>query len=176
MTMTMPLLLLAFERGVVVGALTGALFGVMGVLIALWGRSYIARDRAIGRWPKAPGTITSSRYESETGTSRDAEGYDVTSTTYVPVVEYRYTVQGQEYPGTRVARVVERTGDAKRVKACIDRYPAGTRVEVFHDPNDPTIAYLETRTSGGAVFLMVFGGVFALMGFGVVAIVVATTR
>ncbi len=159
-----------------IGALVGALLGVVGVLIALWGRSYLARDRAIARWPKAPGTVTSSRYESETGTSRDADGYDVTSTTYLPVVAYQYTVQGREYPGTKVARVVEWTGDARRVKECIDRYPAGARIEVFYDPADPTTAYLETRRSGGAVFLVAFGGFFALMGFGIVGLVVATSR
>ncbi len=174
--MSMSMLpLLALQRGAAVGALTGVLFAVIGVLVALWGRSFLARDRAIGRWPKAPGTITSSRYESETGTTRDADGYDITSTTFMPVVAYRYTVQGQEYPGTRVARVVEWTGDAQRVKACIDRYPPGARVEVFYDPADPATAYLETRTSGGGVFLMVFGGFFALMGFGVLALVVATS-
>lgn len=176
MPTTMMLPLLAFERGVVVGALTGALFGVLGVLIAAWGWSYVARDRAIARWPKVPGTITSSRCDSETGTTRDADGYDVTSTTYAPVVEYRYTVQGREYPGTKVTRVAERTGDARRVKACVDRYPPGARVQVFHDPADPTAAYLETGTSGGAVFLLVFGGFFAVMGFGVLALVVATAR
>lgn len=176
MTMTMTLPLLALQSGAVAGALACALIGVVGVLVALWGRSFIARDRAIGRWPKAPGTITSSRYESETGTTRDAEGYDVTSTTFTPVVAYRYTVQGREYDGSKVARVAERTGDAKRVKACIDRYPPGARVEVLYDPADPATAYLETRTSGGAVFLMAFGGFFALMGFGMFGLVVATAR
>lgn len=170
---TTALVLLAVGRGAAVGALAGALLGVVGVLVARWGRSYAERDRAIGRWPKAPGTIASSSCESETGTTRDAEGYDVTLTTYVPVVAYRYTVEGREYQGSKVARVVERSGNAQPVKDCVARYPPGARVEVFYDPADPATAYLETRRSGGAVFLMVFGGFVAMMGFGVLGLAVA---
>jgi hypothetical protein len=42
---------------------------------------------------------------------------------------------------------------------------------VFYDPKDPTIAYLETRRSGGAVFLLLFGGLFAVMGLGALVLV-----
>ena len=160
--------------GAQVGALVGAVFAALGAAIMLFGRSFIARDRAIGRWPKAPATVTSSRYEASDRTMRDAHGYDVSSTSYTPVVTYQYTVGEKTFRGDKVSRAVQPTSNAARVKECIDRYPPGARVEVFYDPTDPATAYLETSTSAGAVFLMVFGGVFALAGAGVLAMVLFT--
>ncbi len=49
--------------------------------------------------------------------------------------------------------------------------PGRQRVQVFYDPKAPTIAYLETRRSGGAVFLLLFGGLFAVMGLGALVLV-----
>jgi hypothetical protein len=69
------------------------------------------------------------------------------------------------------ARTELRTSDAAAVKQIIDRYPDGSAVQVFYDPKDPTIAYLETRRSGGAVFLLLFGGLFAVMGLGALVLV-----
>ncbi|MDB4929721.1 MAG: hypothetical protein JWM10_2205 [Myxococcaceae bacterium] len=162
-------------NGPLIAALSaGAVFAAMGVAIFLWGRSYRVRDRAIGGWPKAPGVVVSSRYAASTGTTRDAQGYDVTSTSFVPAVSFQYEVAGTTYTGTKVTRAVEPTSDGAKVKAIIDRYPAGAKVEVLVDPKDPATAYLEVGTSGGAMFLMVFGGFFAAMGFGALALVALT--
>jgi hypothetical protein len=173
MPMTM-VMLLGVARGVVAGATTGAVFAAVGLLLMAWGWSYVARDRAIGRWPKAPGTITSSTYRCAEGSSRDAQGYDVTTTSFTPVVTYEYTVDGASFVGTQLTRAVIATSDADAVKRCIDRYPPRARVQVLYDPANPGTAYLEARTSGGAVFLMVFGGFFTLMGCGAFALIALT--
>lgn len=160
--------------GAVVGALVGAIFAAMGAAIFLWGRSYRVLDRSIGAWPKAPGVVVSSRYAASTGTTRDANGYDVESTTYTPAVTFQYEVAGTTYTGTKVTRASEGTSDGAKVKRIIDRYPAGAKVQVLVDPKDPATAYLEVGTSVGAVFLMVFGGVFAAAGIGTLALVALT--
>ena len=136
------LMLMALTRGVAIGALTGGIFMAVGASIALWGWSFIARDRAIGRWPRAPATITASTYKASDGTSRDAQGYDVSSTSFVPDVAFQYTVDGKAFAGNRVTRAMTPTTDSASVKACIDRYPRGARVEVFYNPADPATAYL----------------------------------
>lgn len=58
------------------------------------------------------------------------------------------------------------------MKACIDRYPRGAKVPVRYEPKDPATAYLEARTSAGAVFLVCFGLFFLLAGVGTLALVV----
>lgn len=158
----------------IAGLVVGAVFALLGVAILLWGRSYRVLDRSIGAWPKAPGVIVSSRYAASTGTTRDANGYDVEWTSYAPSVTFQYEVAGTTYTGTKVTRASEGTSDGAKVKRIIERYPAGAKVQVLVDPKDPATAYLEVGTSGGAVFLMVFGGVFAAVGFGALALIALT--
>lgn len=74
------------NTALVAGLATGGVFTALGTVIALFGRSFLVLDRAIARWPTVTGTVTSSRYDASSGTSRDAHGYDVSSTSYVPVV------------------------------------------------------------------------------------------
>ena len=148
--------------------------GAIGGLIMTFGLRPIMRERAARRWPRAPGVIQASSYEAHDGTSRDRHGYDVTSTTFTPVVAYEYTVDGRTYPGRRIRLASAATGNADAVKRTIDRYPPRARVQVFYDPNDPASAFLETGTSGGAIFLTAFGALFvalALLGVALVVLV-----
>lgn len=146
--------------------------GATGALIAFPGLRVILRERASRRWPKAPGVVLSSSYEAADGTSRDAHGYDVTSTTFTPVVEYEYTVDGRTFRGRRIALRSLSTSSPDAVKRCIDRYRSGARVEVFYDPADPSSAFLETGASVGAVFLTAFGGLFLFLGLLGIALIV----
>lgn len=156
--------MVGLSEGAFGGIFTGGVFFAVGLLIFLWGRSFASRDRAIARWPRAPGVITGSTYSSQTGTSRDQHGYDVTSTTYAPDITFEYTVNGATFGGTRVTRANEPTSDASKIKALIDRYPRGARVEVLYDPSAPSTAYLEAGRSTGALILMIFGGFFLFVG------------
>ncbi len=160
----------ALADGVLAGSLAAGAFALLGTAMLVFAASILARDRAIGRWPRAPGTVVSSRYERHERMSQ-VDGVDVTSTTFTAFVTYRYSVAGQTFVGTKVARVpVE--GSAEIVKACINRYPEGATVEVLYDRADPATAYLETCVSRGAIFFMLMGAPFALIGFGVGAAIV----
>ena len=156
--------------GAAIGLVTGGVFAALGTAIFLWGRSFRALDRAIGRWPTAPGTIATSRDEAHDGVTRDAQGYDVASTSYVPVVTYDYEVAGTRYTGTKVSRSTGAV-DAPSVKRVLDRYPPRATVAVLYDPANPATAYLEEGRSWGAMFLMIFGGVFIAAGTGTLALV-----
>lgn len=142
-----------------------ALFGLPLVGLAL---STFAKDRRIARWPRAPGTVVSSRIASSTGTTRDKQGYSQEYTSYTPEVTYRYVIDGTEYEGSAVARGELSTTTRSAVEACVDRYAPGNAIEVLYDPTDPTTAYLEVRRSIGALILLGFGGL--LMGIGVLII------
>jgi Protein of unknown function (DUF3592) len=163
--------MLGVSQGAFAAVAAGLTFGLVGLAIFLWGLSYVRLDRAIAQWPKVRATVTASRYASSTGAARNAHGYDVTSTTFVPAVEFQYTLDEKIFTGTQVTRAVEPTSDGESVKRILDRYPVGARVEAFYDPTNPAVAYLEVGRSTGARVLMVFGGVFLAASVGTMSLV-----
>jgi hypothetical protein len=74
--------------------------------------------------------------------SYSSEGGD--STSYYAVVLYEYVVNGQRYQSNRIRFGLEVgsgwTGMAQKV---VDKYPAGSVVQVYYNPADPTDAVLE---------------------------------
>ena len=83
---------------------------------------------------------------------------------FLPEVRFVYTVDGRTFEGNQVARVVPWTTSFDEVQKRVDRYPVHSKVEVYVDPQNPAVAYLETTTSGGAIFLLIFGGFFLFVG------------
>jgi hypothetical protein len=141
-------------------------FLTVGGAITLFGSTYIRKDRAIRRWPRAPGQIVRSEV-----TSREVRDQDPSSplrtrivTYYEPSIHFTYTVGERTFEGTQVARNVPSNNLRDPAQACVGRYPAGARVEVLYDPADPATGYLENSTSIGAVILVSFGGFFVFLG------------
>ncbi len=88
-----------------------------------------------------------------------------TVTSYVPVVEYAYTVNGHEYRSRQIQLDDDGGGesadDAKKMAA---RYSEGSEVDVHYDPANPGSAALEKPT-GTAWYLLAI----AVLCFGVAA-------
>jgi hypothetical protein len=145
----------------------GSVFVLCGVTAISIARVAFKKDRAIASWPRAPGTITSSRIETRKGKVRDQQGYWRDHTVFKPIVEFTYTVDGFKHRGDQIARVVY----AGTKKPDLGKYAPGTEVMVYYDPKDPKTAYLELGRSGAAVVLTVMGGVFVAIGV-VVAVLV----
>ncbi|CAN5242636.1 hypothetical protein BH09MYX1_BH09MYX1_43420 [soil metagenome] len=163
----------AAAHGVLAGCAAGGTFAALGAGILVVGLRIILRERRTRSWPKAPGTILASSVATETGTVRDRNNEDVDSTSYQPSVVYRYVVDGKSFDGTRVKLSPSSMSDPKRAKEFLDRYPFGAKVDVAYDPADPKSAYLESGTSGGAIFLTIFGGFFCAIGVLVLALILA---
>jgi hypothetical protein len=142
----------------------GAVFSAVGLPMVWLGLHFLGRDRAIARWPRAPGAVISSSIETSRSQGRDEQGYSYVYDSYMPVVRYTYRVAGRVLEGDQVARVVEWTTSRAPVQACIDRYPPGKEVMVLYDPSDPKTAYLEARRSVGAVIILAFGGFWIALG------------
>lgn len=140
--------------------LFGSIFLLTG-LVPIWlSAKTFAKDRAIARWPRAPGTVTRAIIKSYTGTSRNQQGFSQSYTQHELLVEFTYTVDGCELQGNRLARAPMPSS----TKPDLSRYPTGQAVMVYYDPNDPKTAYLEVHTSTGAVILTCFGGLFVGIG------------
>ena len=142
----------------------GAVFSAVGLPMVWLGLHFLGRDRAIARWPCAPGVMISSSIDWSYSQGRDPQGFSYTYKSYTPVVRYTYRVAGQVLEGDQVAREVGWTTSRDSVQACIDRYPPGKEVVVRYDPSDPKTAYLEVRRSLGAVIILAFGGFWIALG------------
>lgn len=86
-----------------------------------------------------------------------------------PVVEYEYTVDGQQYTNNRmylqsgsctpdetVCGVSEYDSNLQAVREA-NNYPEGETVEVHYDPDDPTTSYLESVRSFPSIEHIILG-------------------
>lgn len=120
-------------------------FGVgLAIVAAIWffHLRTARKAEAAGTWPSAPGVVQTSAVREKV--ESDSEGDSETA--YYPEVGYRWTVQGQDYAGRRIA-----FGEAPRfareaaAQAICARYPVGAAVSVRYNPDQPGEAVLESR-------------------------------
>ncbi len=76
---------------------------------------------------------------------------------------------GQPFTGKRIAFGTNRY-DYKKAQEIVTRYPAGSRVNVYYNPDKPKDAVLETVAAGGKL-LTILGAVMSVIG--VVALIAA---
>ncbi|HEX4667360.1 MAG TPA: DUF3592 domain-containing protein [Chthoniobacterales bacterium] len=114
--------------------------GVLGLLSLSSGVWNWAHPRQTEAWKSTRGRIVSS--EVETYTDTDASTHTHTRF-YQAVIEFAYDVEGQEYHNT-----VSEPGTGKEsASAEAARYPAGTELDVYYDPANPTNSALTGRPS-----------------------------
>lgn len=133
--------------------------GGVGVIFALAGlfAGYRAvmdwrRFRKSQGWVPAAGRILYSNVFVQSGTPGD-RSYQVS-------IAYTYQVMGQSYQGNQLAFGSEGTGYSTRSAAenVAARYPAGSEVTIYYDPEDPVKAVLERKYNPvGATLSVIFG-------------------
>ncbi|MDH4229305.1 MAG: DUF3592 domain-containing protein [Nitrospirota bacterium] len=113
------------------------------------------------KWPSVEGTIVRSRLKQFPSSHKHSHEY-------LPDIEYHYTVRNKNYTGTNV-----RLGDSDDPllesqhglwAPVVARYPAGTPVRVYYNPEGPREACLEI-TESGAGLEMTLNSILALQGF-----------
>lgn len=118
---------------IVAGSMCFSVLLIDGILLGI---IFFTRRKVeqASNWPSTTGTVTFSTVEWRR--SSDNNG----SSAY-PVIQYTYQVMGQLLQGRKIAPGPEVGGSgANKVVA---RYPAGTQVTVYYDPNNPSDAVLE---------------------------------
>ncbi len=124
------------------------------IALLLYSQNSKKKAGASQQWPSADGSITVS--EVRESVSRDEDGD--TSISYYPHVEYSYTVAGQTYTSKQVAfGGVKGFNDHARAQADLAKYPFGTRVQVYYNPQKPGEAVLERVAGSGAKTAMIMG-------------------
>jgi len=122
--------------------------GISAVILIYIG-SDILKAQKSRSWPTASGTVQDSGMESHQ--SRDEDG-DI-KTTYGATIQYKYTVDGQEFVGDRRTFSNVRTSSVRNTEKILERYPLGSSVDVFYDPDDPSSSVLETGV-GAATYIL----------------------
>ncbi|HEX8439976.1 DUF3592 domain-containing protein [Archangium sp.] len=140
----MPLLFVLFWSAVTLLFDGFILRGIVGQLQAL-------------SYSRTTGTITYSEVSEKT----DSDG-----TTYGFVVRYAYEVDGRAYEGTRYRYSQSSSSNKAPARALKERFHEGATVPVFHSPEAPEEAVLETGVRGYELFFLLFMSPFNLVMLG----------
>lgn len=135
----------------------------VGVFVLISAAISRSRANASLNWSGTQGTVTESYVHKK-------ESYDSdqgSTTSYIPRVKYSYTVNQQSFEGDRIHFGVGKSS-RKAAEEVVNRYPAGSTLMVYYDPQKPQQAVLERRTGSG--FLQVAIGILMAVGGLVMAI------
>jgi len=138
-------------------------FLALGVTVTVLGVRDLVRARASAGWASTEAAVRSSevakkRHTSWTGRRRR------TSIVYSPRVRYEYVVDGRTYTCDCVSFGDHSSSDAARAQKVVNRYPKGTKVTAYYDPEDPRLAVLETGTSWSTYAPLGIGLLFVVIG------------
>ena len=133
---------------------------VIGLVVLFAMGRNVLQGRKSQAWPTAPGKVQYTGME--TYQSRDEDGS--TSTTYGATIQYTYNVGGQEYESNRRTFANVRTSSRRRAEQILAKYPQGSPVNVYYDPENPAESVLETGVGLGAYALLVFAAILTLAG------------
>lgn len=151
------------KKGGIGGYLFGGVFLLAGLAVMFFVAVIpVAKYMESGSWERAPATVLSSNLNSHR-----SDG----STTYNVSGSYRYRYNGVEYTSNQVSQYSgsDNFGDYwQQLHRRLSRARANNRtILAWVNPDDPAEAYLDrTFRWGSVIFGLVFGGIFALVGGG----------
>ena len=88
---------------------------------------------------------------SDVGVNRSTEG-----TTFYPDIHFRYTVDGQTHDTGRYRIMVISSSGRSGKQEVVRRYPVGSKVRAWYDPNKPDVAVIDNSFSFfPAIFLTI---------------------
>ena len=131
--------------------------GIIGVFDFMIGRSAWQSWAANSSFVEVPVVIT----RAEVKVDSSGEG-----TSYTPNIEYRYTVDGEEYSGNRLSYTAFGSSDLSAAKKAVDNYPLGETVTALLDPDDPSEVVLDASIDSFPGALILFFMPFHCVGLG----------
>lgn len=159
--------------------LMGYMFLLFGIAMLAVGGFNILGAQSSSSWPTTEGEVLTSvvekkRTKSNSKKSRPTRisvgpvgvsaGKPSESYSYEALVSYSYSVAGDDYVGKRIAFGALTKGGQGRAEAICERYPVGSQVKVYYDPDDAESATLEVGIQGQVFFIPGLGAFFLLAG------------
>ena len=116
-------------------AILGAMCFPFAAFFAARNQWNVSRARASVTWPTAPGMVETSKIERRLTKN---------GTLYRLALTYGYRVDGNSYEGDTVEFGPPRVRAEELIEGLAKKYPAGAKVAVHYDPDDPATSVLET--------------------------------
>lgn len=94
---------------------------------------------------------------------------------FIPVIAYRYQVNGQEYINDRFTQNPVGRRQQGAVQKILNKYPSNSTIDIFYNPNNPSESFVQKGFGGGVNLLlmtMLFGSLIVL----VIALVYAESQ
>lgn len=138
--------------------------GLLGLPFILFGIYFLIISNASLAWPSVEGSVLSSEAEMQVTNRPSTSGTTrTTSVAYYVAVQYQYEVAGNPYVASRIAlgeggrasEFYEERAEAEAAAA--ERFPTGSSLTVYYDPDDPTSAVLEPGSNWGTFVPLLFG-------------------
>ncbi len=147
------------------GWLAALIFAGLGGFLVRKGLAYRGAAEAMSTWPVVEGEILDSTVRKRVDSGY--EGADITR--YIPEVRYACKIGGVAQEGTTIRVGLGDFGyiSEQQAREHVARYPAGARVAVRYDPENPKTTVLETGQVGGGNKIFA-GSIFLLLGLSAV--------
>ena len=145
------------------------MLGAMGLFTLLLWLAFQRQVRAANGWSVATGKVLVADVESFQEMESSASGSLHSTTTYRPSVVYSFEANGQQFISDRVGFGAAASGTVAGsvpwfVSQQAAKYPVGSQVTVYYNPQNPTESVLERRATGS---LLLLGIIVALWGLAV---------
>ena len=146
-------------------SLIGVVLVIVGIVMIFLRRRSAALQAASVNWPTGEGRISDAKLHS----FRDNDKH----LNYMARVWHAYEVNGQSYTAEKISWGGQPYGRvATQANEILARYPVGTPVKVYYNPQKPKQSVLEPHNTGGvktmgwiAIAFFVIGIVFFVLGF-----------
>jgi hypothetical protein len=112
------------------------------------------------QWPSASGEVSISRVVYMKSSSLKFG----TTITYSAEIAYQYTVRDRHFTGSNISFDDHGNIDSSLAESTVMRYPTGSTVKVYYNPDNPGEAVLETGFTSDLLLNMVFGALLSLAG------------
>jgi len=141
----------------------------LGLPMFLFGIYFAFLADESANWPKVEGVVSNSSVRTYTPVGQMNRAFTDSDSTYYPEFRYTYTVDRQTYTSSRYSLGESGQGfpDREDAQKAASEHPAGSKVDVFYDPADPSSAVLRPGSSTGSwvplLLGLFFGGSGLLM-------------
>jgi hypothetical protein len=134
------------------------ILGVFGLFLGVMGIITIISGGKQKKWPTVNGRVLASRLEEKREEVHDEERTRP-RVGFAAVVEYEYIHQGERCTASTLS-MAEKQYARSLAQKVIDKYPVGTTVKVYVNPENPVEAVLEPGGSLSGIMFLIIGLTF----------------